>query len=123
MRKQKQKISNPVRNQRFLNGANGVKKKHKKIVYLSFERYLAQQMKNKAFRKAYKEESQRLEIAYRILQLRKQQKLSQKELAKKLHTTQSVVARMETGRQNFTTDTLQKVASAFKRDLKIEFVK
>ena len=103
--------------------SNGVKKKHKKIVYLSFERYLAQQMKNKAFRKAYKEESQRLEIAYRILQLRKQQKLSQKELAKKLHTTQSVVARMETGQQNFTTDTLQKVASAFKRDLKIEFVK
>ena len=100
-----------------------MKKKHKKVVYLSFERYLAQQIKNKVFRRAYEEESRRLEIAYRILQLRKKQKLSQKELAQKLNTTQSVVARMEAGQQNFTTDTLQKIASAFKRNLKIEFVK
>ena len=49
--------------------------------------------------------------------------LSQKELARKLDTTQSVVARIEAGQQNFTTDTLQKIASAFKRELKIEFVK
>ena len=99
-----------------------MRKKHKKIKYLSFERYLAQQMKNKAFRKAYEEESQRLEIAYKILQLRKRQKLSQKELARKLDTTQSVVARMESGQQNFTTDTLQRIASAFKRDLEVKFV-
>ena len=103
--------------------SNGVKKKHKKVVYLSFERYLAQQMKNKVFRKAYEEESQRLRIAYQILQLRKKQRLSQKELARKLDTTQSTVARMEAGQQNFTTDTLQKIASALDRDLKIEFVK
>ena len=100
-----------------------MKKKHKKIVYPSFERYLAQQMKNKVFKKAYEEEGQRLEVAYQILQLRKQQKLSQKELARKLNTTQSVVARMEMGQQNFTTDTLQKIAKAFDRDLKIVFSK
>jgi len=100
-----------------------MEKKPKKIVYPSFEQYLAQQMKNKAFRRVYEEESRRLEIAYQILKLRKKQKLSQKELARKLNTTQSVVARMEAGQQNFTTDTLQKIASAFKRELKIEFVK
>ena len=100
-----------------------MKKKPKKIVYPSFEQYLAQQMKNKAFRDAYREESQRLRVAYQVWQLRKRQKLSQKELARKLNTTQSVVARMESGQQNFTTDTLQKIASIFKRDLKIEFVK
>lgn len=100
-----------------------MKKKHKKIVYLSFERYLAQQMKNKAFKKAYEEEGRRLEIAYQILQLRNKQKLSQKALADKLDTTQSVVARMEAGQQNFSIDTLEKIASAFKRELKIEFVR
>lgn len=100
-----------------------MKKEHKKIQYPSFEQYLAQQMKKETFRKAYEEESQRLEIAYKILQLRKKQKLSQKELAQKLDTTQSVVARMEAGQQNFTTDTLRKIASAFSRNLKIEFVK
>lgn len=100
-----------------------MKKKNKKIVYLSFDRYLAQQMKNKTFKEAYEEESGRLEIAYRILQLRKKQRLSQKELARKLDTTQSVVARMESGQQNFTVDNLQKIASVFKYDLKVEFVK
>ena len=100
-----------------------MKKKTKKIIYPSFEQYLAQQMKNRAFREAFEEESQRLRVAYQILQLRKRQKLSQKELARKLNTTQSVVARMESGQQNFTTDTLQKIASTFKRDLRIEFVK
>jgi len=100
-----------------------MKKKTKKIIYPSFEQYLAQQMKNRAFREAFEEESQRLRVAYQILQLRKRQKLSQKELARKLNTTQSVVARMESGQQNFTTDTLQKIASMFKRDLRIEFVK
>jgi len=44
-------------------------------------------------------------------------------LARKLDTTQSVVARIETGQQNLTTDTLQKIASVFNRDLRIEFVK
>ena len=100
-----------------------MKIRHKKITYLSFGRYLAQQMRNKVFRKAYKEESQCLRIAYKILQLRKKHHLSQKELARKLDTTQSVVARIEAGQQNFTTDTLQKIASVFDRDLKIEFVK
>lgn len=100
-----------------------MKKRDKKILYPSFEHYLARQMKNKTFRMAYEEESQRLEIAYRILQLRKKQKLSQKELAQKLNTTQSVVARMESGQQNFTTDTLQKIAEVFNRNVRIEFVK
>ena len=98
-------------------------KKNKKIVYLSFEKYLTQQMKNKEFKKAYEEEGQRLRIAYQILQLRKREKLSQKQFARKLDTTQSVVARIESGKQNLSTNTLQKIANAFNRDLKIEFVK
>ncbi|MFH0854718.1 MAG: helix-turn-helix transcriptional regulator [bacterium] len=100
-----------------------MKKNYKKIIYPSFERYLSQRMKSKTFREAYEREGRRLEVAYGILQLRKKQKISQKELAIKLDTTQSVVARMESGQQNFTTDTLQKIASVFKRNLKIEFVK
>ena len=100
-----------------------MKKKYKKIIYPSFERYLSQRMKNKEFREAYEKEGRRLKIAYGILQLRKKQKISQKDLAAKLDTTQSVIARMESGQQNFTTDTLQKIASVFKRNLKIEFIK
>lgn len=105
--------------------SNGVNKnnKNKKITYPSFERYLAQKMKNKEFREAYEKESQRLLIAYKIAQLRKRQKLSQKKLAQKLGTSQSVVARIEQGNQNLTLDYLQKIAAVLNRGLKIDFVR
>lgn len=49
--------------------------------------------------------------------------MSQAELAKKIGTKQSNIARMEKGQQNFTTETLQRIASALGRELRIEFVK
>ncbi|MEK9134751.1 MAG: hypothetical protein AAB451_00370 [Patescibacteria group bacterium] len=41
-----------------------MRKNNKKIVYLSFERYLAQQMKDKVFREAYEKEGQYLKIEF-----------------------------------------------------------
>jgi len=100
------------------------KKKRNKIEKaVDFQEYLAEKLKNPKFKRYYDEYGKQLEIAYQILKLRKQKGLSQAELAKKIGTRQSDIARMETGQQNFTTDTLQKVASAFKRELRIEFVK
>lgn len=89
----------------------------------NYEKHFQKKMESSAFRKAYEEEDQRLMIAYRIVQLRRKEKMSQVELARKLGTTQSVVARMERGNQNFTADTLQKIATSFGRHLKVEFVK
>jgi len=98
--------------------------KNKKIQKaVDFQEYLNEQLKDRKFRKYYNEYGKQLEIAYQILQLRKQKKMSQAELAKKIGTKQSNVARMETGQQNFTTDTLQKIAEVFNRNVKIEFVK
>ena len=89
---------------------------------LSFSAYLNNQLKDPALKKHYREAEKQLEIAYKILQLRKESGISQLDLAKKLGTTQSNIARLEAGRQNFTTETLQKIATIFKRSLKIEFV-
>jgi len=97
-------------------------KKTKKIKVLGFQEYLAKQLKNPKIKKYYDEYGEQLEIAYQILKLRKQKKISQADLAKKLGTTQSNVARMEAGQQNFTTRTLQEIAKALKYNLKIEFV-
>lgn len=88
---------------------------------IDFQQYLKEELKDPVFRSYYEEYGKQLEIAYQILQLRKKQGLSQVQLAQKLGTTQSNVARMEAGQQNFTTDTLQKIASAFRRELKIQF--
>lgn len=100
---------------------NKQKKQNKKAV--DFQDYLAHQLKNPEIRAHYDEYGKQLEIAYQILELRKKEHLSQKDLAEKIGTTQSNIARMEAGQQNFTTDTLQKIASALKRDLRVEFVK
>ena len=96
-------------------------KKIKKAV--DFQKYLAQQLRNPEIKKHYDEYGKQLEIAYQVLQLRKKQKMSQAKLAKKIGTKQSNIARMESGQQNFTTETLQKIAVVFKRTLRIEFVK
>lgn len=94
----------------------------KTLKALDFQDYLAQQLKNSKFRGHYEEYGKQLEIAYQILQLRKKQGLSQMQLAKRLGTNQSNVARMEAGQQNFTAGTLHRIASAFKRQLRIQFV-
>lgn len=88
-----------------------------------FQEYLKKQLKNPRTKKYYDEYGKQLEIAYQILKLRKQLRMSQGELAKKIGTRQSNIARMEAGQQNFTTDMLQKIATAFNSDLKIQFVK
>ena len=98
-------------------------KKKKKIIYPSFEKYLEKELKNPEFKRYFDEYGKQLEVAYQILQLRKKKKMSQAELAKKIGTKQSNVARMESGQQNFTTDTLQRIASAFNMNLKIDFVR
>lgn len=88
----------------------------------NYEKHFVVKMKSKKFKKAFKEERHRLEIAYKISKLRERKRLSQKQLAEKLNTTQSVIARIESGQQNLTTDNLQKIASIFDKKLKIEFV-
>lgn len=88
----------------------------------NFDLYRDNLLKDPELKKYYDEVGKQLEIAYQILQLRKKQGLSQSDLAKKIGTSQSNVARLEAGNQNFTTETLQKIAKAFKRDLRIEFV-
>ena len=98
--------------------------KRKKIQKAAdFQKYLSEKLRNPKFKKYYDEYGKRLEVAYQILQLRKQKRISQAELAKKIGTRQSDIARIESGQQNLTTDTLQKIATVLKRDLKIQFVK
>ena len=58
--------------------------KRKKIQKaVDFQEYLLRQLSNPRFRKQYDEYGKQLEIAYQILQLRKQKGMSQSELAKK----------------------------------------
>lgn len=88
----------------------------------NYEKDLRKRLKDPEFFAGFQEELAKLKLAYAMLELRKKHKLSQQEVAKRLGTTQSVVARMEAGEQNFTVSTLQKIADVFRKKLKIELV-
>lgn len=102
--------------------------KEKKIILttkmkreMDFDYWLKKELKDPEFKRIYDEHGRQLEIAYQILQLRKKKKMSQKQLAKKIGTKQSNVARLETGQQNFSLATLEKIAQALNCRLNINF--
>jgi ribosome-binding protein aMBF1 (putative translation factor) len=99
-----------------------MKNKKSLLKATDFDDYLAEELKNPKFKKLFNEYGRQLEVAYQILQLRKARKMSQSELADKIGTTQSNVARVEGGQQNFTVSLLQKVATALDSELKINFI-
>jgi len=88
-----------------------------------FQKYLKENLKDSEFQKYFNEHGKQLEIAYQILLLRKKKRMSQAVLAKKIGTKQSNIARMESGEQNLSINTLQKIAQVFNKDLKISFWK
>jgi predicted transcriptional regulator len=62
------------------------------------------------------------EIAAALVKARSRAGLTQADVARRMGTTQSVVARLESGRQTATTATLQRYAKATGSRLKVELV-
>lgn len=54
-------------------------------------------------------------IGMRIADIRETKGMTQAELAKHIGTTQSAIARIESGRQNVSADMLKKLSTALKR--------
>ena len=78
-------------------------------------------LKNKKLRKIYYNELLKLQIAEEIYKLRKNKKLSQKELARKINTTQAVISRIENAQVCASTNLLQRICNVFKVSVKFEF--
>lgn len=57
------------------------------------------------------------QIGELIADLREERGLTQGELAKKINTTQSAIARMERGAQNFSTEMLSKISTVLKKNI------
>src|SRR5689334_4179053 len=68
-------------------------------------------------------EWEKRQLARRIRELREATSLTQAELASRAHTTQSAIARLESGQVIPKLDLLQKVADAMGRSLRVEFPK
>jgi len=79
-------------------------------------------MRDPKFREAYDRISPEMEIAFEIAEARHRARLSQQQLAKKLGTSQSMVARWERGKSAPSTKTLRRVAKATDSRLRVELV-
>lgn len=78
-------------------------------------------MKDPRYKKAHEELATEFELARAVIQARASAGLTQEELAKRMKTTQSVVARLESGRTKPSTQTLQRLATATGTRVKITF--
>jgi transcriptional regulator with XRE-family HTH domain len=79
-------------------------------------------MENPKFKAVYDRVSTQMNIGEQIAQLRHEAKMSQLELAKKVSTSRTAIARYESGAYNrYNLATLMRIAKAFHKRLKISF--
>ena len=96
-----------------------IKKQKKKMrTMIPVEELFAEWRKNPKYVAAY----DALESEFAIIRARLNAELTQKELAKRMGTTQGAIARLESGTAYPSTRTLQKLAEATGHKLKISFV-
>ncbi len=78
-------------------------------------------IESKTFDQAYREENAKLKSAIALIQLRKMEGLTQRELARKTGKPQSTIARIENGNMNATVKLLEEIAECIGRELVIKF--
>jgi transcriptional regulator with XRE-family HTH domain len=81
----------------------------------------AKWMKNPKYKKAYNDLEEEYELMNALIDARISAGLTQAQLAKKMQTTQSAVARMESGKALPSTRTLTRLAAATGSKLRIKF--
>jgi len=87
-----------------------------------FNEYLAEQLKDPEFAAVFDEEKEKIDLAIKILRIRQEAGLSQKELAQRIGTTQSVIARMENPEYSgYSIRMLRRIAAALGSRLFIDF--
>ena len=87
-----------------------------------YQKYLDKQMENDAFRKEWEALEPEYVIMRAILEMRKESRLTQKELSIRTGITQGDISRLESGNGKPSIKTLKRLANAMGKSLKIEFV-
>lgn len=87
-----------------------------------FERMLEEQLKDEEFRKEWEALNPEYTIMKAMIEARTSQGLTQKELSMRSGIAQGDISKMENGNANPSIKTLQRLAYAMGKTLKIEFV-
>lgn len=87
---------------------------------IAFEDIKKELMQDEEFRKEYDYLRPRYEVISQLIEARKEQNLTQAELAKRVGTQKSNISRLESGNYNPSLDFLIKVVHCLGKDLKIQ---
>lgn len=87
---------------------------------VSFDSIKKDLMLDEEFKKEYEKLQPRYEVISQIIEARKEQNLTQEDLAKKVGTQKSNISRLESGNYNPSLDFLIKVAGCLGKNLKIQ---
>lgn len=88
----------------------------------NFDRYLDEQVKDAAFAERFKRAGEAWDVALQLAALREKAGLSQKDLARKLKTSQQQISRLESpGYEGHSLRMLRSVASALKARVRVVF--
>lgn len=91
-----------------------------KLLY-TFDEDLERRLKNPAFHKAWKESEPEYLLATQLIEKRLKQNMSQRDLAKKVKTTQAVISRIETMTANPSLSLLKRIAHVLGVKLTLHF--
>lgn len=86
---------------------------------VDFKSMKAELMQDEQFREEYEKLRPRYEIISRIIEVRKEQNMTQEQLARKIGTQKSNISRLESGNYNPSLDFLIKVASGLGKNLTV----
>lgn len=87
----------------------------------NWDTYKQRLLKNPEFKRLYEESQPEFEITRAIIRARIENKITQKELARRMDTTQSVISRVEQARVSPSISFLKRLASALNTSLSVQF--
>lgn len=89
--------------------------------HLDFDEFLKESLKNPKIKAEYDRQQPEFAVISAIIDARVKKGITQEQLAKKLGTKQSAIARLESGRANPSILFLKKLAQALNSNLQIKF--
>jgi len=89
--------------------------------HLDFDEFLKESLKNPKIKAEYERQQPEFAVIQAVIDTRVKKGITQEQLAKKLGTKQSAIARLESGRANPSVAFLKKLAQALNSNLQIKF--
>lgn len=90
--------------------------------HLDFDDFLKESLKNPKIKAEYDRLQPEFTVIQAMIDARRNKRFTQKQLANKVGTKQSVISRLESGRANPTVAFLKKLADALNSHLEIKFI-